>query len=72
MPRKPDTTWLEQRRLREREDLAARKRRDEAKRDRDLEQCVIAYHAHRIDGGQMAFADFRREWYTTRGATDGR
>jgi hypothetical protein len=66
------TTWLDQRRQREREDLATRKRRDEAKRDRDLEQCVIAYATHRTDGGQMKFEEFRRDWYTTKGAVDGR
>jgi hypothetical protein len=66
------TTWLEQRRQRERDDIAARKRRDEAKADPNLEQCLIAYHAFRVGGGQMAFADFRRDWYTTKGAMDGR
>lgn len=64
--------WLDQRRQRERDDLAARKRRDAAKRDRELEQCVIAYATHRTDGGQMKFEDFRRDWYTTKGAMDGR
>lgn len=66
------TTWLDQRRERERDELAARKCRDEASRDRELEQCVIAYHVHRVDGGQMKFEDFRREWYMMKGATDGR
>jgi len=64
------TTWLEQRRQRERDDLAARKRRDEAKRDRELEQCVIAYATHRTDGGQMKFEEFRREWYLAKGGRD--
>ena len=69
---KVQPTWHEQRRLRERADLAARKQRDAEKTDPELETCVIAYHAHRVDGGQMRFEDFRREWYRTKGAKDGR
>jgi hypothetical protein len=65
-------TWHEQRRLRERADLAARKKRDAEKTDPELETCVIAYHAHRVEGGQMRFEDFRREWYLNMGAKDGR
>lgn len=65
-------TWHESRLARERADLAARKRKQEENTDPELESCVIAYHAHRVDGGQMRFEDFRREWYMTRGAKDGR
>ena len=66
------TNWAEQRRLRERADLASRKQRDAEKTDPELETCVIAYHAHRVDGGQMRFEDFRRQWYTTKGGERGR
>jgi len=65
-------SWAEERRLRERAEIAAGKKIDAEKRDQELEQCVIAYHAHRVDGGQMRFKDFRREWYTDRKAKDGR
>jgi len=63
--------WAEERRLRERAEIAARKKIDAEKRDPELEQCVVAYHAHRVDGGQMRFEDFRRLWYTTRETKDG-
>lgn len=56
---------------RERDELSARKRRQEENADHELEQCLIAYHVHRVDGGQMTWPDFRREWYMTRGAKDG-
>lgn len=65
-------TWHESRLARERADLAARKRKQEENTDPELESCVIAYHAHRVDGGQMRWEDFRRDWYLNRGAKDGR
>lgn len=65
-------TWHEARLARERADLAARKRKQEENTDPELESCVIAYHAHRVDGGQMRWEDFRRDWYLNRGAKDGR
>lgn len=65
-------TWHEARLARERADLAARKRKQEENTDPEVESCVIAYHAHRVDGGQMRWEDFRRDWYLNRGAKDGR
>ena len=65
-------TWHEARLARERADLAARKRKQDENRDPELESCVIAYHAHRVDGGQMRWEDFRRDWYLNRGSKDGR
>lgn len=65
-------TWHEAGLARERADLAARKRKQEENSDPELESCVIAYHAHRVDGGQMRWEDFRRDWYLNRGAKDGR
>jgi hypothetical protein len=56
--------WLEQRR---REDLAARKAAQEANRDPETEQAVVAYLAHRANGGGMRWADFRREWFLDKG-----
>ena len=66
------SNWHEARLARERADLAARKRKQEENTDPELESCVIAYHAHRVDGGQMRWEDFRRDWYLNRGAKDGR
>jgi hypothetical protein len=67
------SNWHEQRR---REELSERLREQEAKRDETLEQCVIAYHAHRVSGGQSRWADFRIDWYKLHGyelkVTDGR
>jgi hypothetical protein len=65
--------WHEQRR---RQELSERLREQEAKRDETLEQCVIAYHAHRVNGGQSRWSDFRIDWYKLNGHTlkvnDGR
>ena len=58
--------WVEACRARERAEMAARKRKQEETRDREVEACVIAYHSHRVDGGQMKWEAFRREWYMTR------
>ena len=67
------SNWHEQRR---REELSERLREQEAKRDETLEQCVIAYHAHRVSGGQSRWADFRIDWYKLHGyelkVTNGR
>jgi hypothetical protein len=67
------SNWHEQRR---REELSERLREQEAKRDETLEQCVIAYHAHRVNGGQSRWSDFRIDWYKLNGHTlkvnDGR
>ena len=65
--------WHEQRR---RQELSERLREQEAKRDETLEQCVIAYHAHRVSGGQSRWSDFRIDWYKLHGyelkVTNGR
>jgi hypothetical protein len=65
--------WHEQRR---REELSERLREQEASRDETLEQCVIAYHAHRVNGGQSRWSDFRIDWYKLHGyelkVTNGR
>lgn len=66
------SNWHEARLARERADLAARKRKQDEKHDPEIEACVIAYGAYRVNGGQQRWEDFRREWYMTRGATDGR
>jgi hypothetical protein len=50
--------WHEQRR---RDELSERIRKQEENRDHELEQDVIAYHAHRASGGTMKWADFRRD-----------
>lgn len=59
-------------RARDLAELAARKRRYEEHRDEELERCVIAYAAHRVNGGQQRWEDFRREWYLNQGGQDGR
>jgi hypothetical protein len=65
--------WHEQRL---REERSERIKEQEAKRDETLEQCVIAYHAHRVNGGQSRWSDFRIDWYKLNGHTlkvnDGR
>lgn len=62
-------SWHEQRL---REERSERIKEQEAKRDPELEQAVIAYHAHRTSGGTMKFADFRMEWIKAKGGQDGR
>ena len=57
---------------REREELARRKKIDAEKADPELEQCVIAYHAFRVDGGYMKFADFQVEWLKRQEPKHGR
>jgi len=67
------TNWQEQRL---REERSERIKEQEAKRDPELEQAVIAYHAHRVNGGQSRWSDFRIDWYKLNGHTlkvnDGR
>ena len=58
--------WVESCRARVFAETAARKKKQEANRNHELEACLIAYHAHRVDGGQMKWDAFRREWYMTR------
>jgi hypothetical protein len=48
---------------RQRDALAAAKQSEERNRDPELEQCLIAYSVHRVDGGTMRFAEFKRQWY---------
>jgi hypothetical protein len=48
---------------RQRDALAAAKQSEERNRDPELEQCLIAYSVHRVDGGTMRFEEFKRQWY---------
>lgn len=64
--------WAASRRARDLAELAARKRRYEEHRDEELERCVVAYAAHRGNGGQDRWQDFRRAWYLNQGGQDGR
>lgn len=58
---------------RKQEALSAAKAEQERNRDPQLEQCVIAFAAHRSEGGGMTFEVFRRQWYQDRPEpTDGR
>jgi hypothetical protein len=59
--------------LRERQRVAAVKLNEEQTCDHELEQCVIAYSAFRLDGGFMTWESFRRDWYQRKQeARDGR
>jgi hypothetical protein len=60
-------SWAE----REREELARRKQIDAEKSDPELEQCVIAYHAFRVAGGQGKFAEFRMDWLKRQEPSNG-
>lgn len=51
---------------RQRREVAARKVAQEQTHDPVVEACVIAYFGHRTEGGQMMWADFRRQWYADR------
>lgn len=53
--------------LRHREELAERKKKDEAAFDQVLTQCVIAYVNYRQGGGQGDFEPFKRQWYSEQG-----
>ena len=55
-----------------RDELAARKRNDEQHRDPELEAAFVAWAAYRVNGGDMLFDQWRREWLTTQEAKDGR
>jgi len=58
---------------RARDELAARKRTDEQQRDPELEEAFVAWAAYRVNGGDMKFETWRREWLTTtQEAKDGR
>jgi len=56
---------------RRREELAARKAADDRKRDPELESAFLAWAAYRVNGGDMKFDAWRREWMT-QGGQDGR
>jgi hypothetical protein len=56
-----ELSWKEQR---HRDDLAARKQKDEQTRDPEMEQCVVAYVNWVKDFGPQSFEAFRREWMT--------
>ena len=60
-------TWAE----RERDELARRKKIDAEKADPELEQCVIAYHAFRVAGGQSKFSDFQVEYLKRKDPSNG-
>lgn len=58
--------WLapaDYRRLREREDLAARRRRDSEAHDPEMDTALIAWMAA---GASMPWEEFRREWIQSR------
>jgi hemerythrin len=58
---------------RRRDELAARKAEQERKRDPELEEAFVAWAAYRVNGGDMKFEQWRREWLTTtQEAKDGR
>jgi hemerythrin len=58
---------------RARDELAARKAEQERKRDPELEEAFVAWAAYRVNGGDMKFETWRREWLsTTQEAKDGR
>jgi hypothetical protein len=50
---------------RRRDELAARKRADEQHRDPGVEEAFCAWAAYRVNGGDMKFEQWRREWLTT-------
>ena len=54
-----ELSWKEQR---ERDELAARRKQQEATRDDVLEQCVIAYINWVKDFGPQPWEAFRRDW----------
>jgi hypothetical protein len=58
---------------RARDELAARKASQEKHRDPQLEEAFVAWAAYRVNGGDMKFEQWRREWLTTtQEAKDGR
>lgn len=61
-----DGKWLapaEYRRLREREERAARRRRDSEEHDPEMDSALIAWMAA---GASMPWEEFRREWIQSR------
>lgn len=61
--------WLSHREYqakRQRDAVAAAKQSEERNRDPEMEACVIAYHAHRVDGGTLGWDVFKRQWYQAR------
>ena len=46
--------------------MAEARRKEEKNRDPEMEACVIAYHAHRVDGGTLGWDVFKRQWYQAR------
>jgi hypothetical protein len=65
------TDWQRIAAERRREEIAARKRAEEARRDPELEAAFVAWAAYRVNGGDMRFVDWRREWLMTEEATHG-
>ena len=59
------TDWQRIAAERRRDELAARKRAEEARRDPELEEAFVAWAAYRVNGGDMKFEQWRREWLTS-------
>jgi hypothetical protein len=51
---------------RERADLSARKQAQEANRDEEIEQAVVAFVNYRQNGGDKMWEQYRQEWITDR------
>lgn len=66
----PTDNYREEKRKRELAETGARKAAYEASRDVEVERCVVAYFAHRTAGGQMMWADFRRDWLKENGGLE--
>jgi hypothetical protein len=67
------TDWQRIAAERRRDELAARKASQEKHRDPELEEAFVAWAAYRVNGGDMKFDQWRREWLTTtQEAKDGR
>lgn len=56
---------------RHQEAVAEARRKEEKTRDPEMEACVIAYHAHRVDGGTLGWDVFKRQWYQAREGRHG-
>ena len=70
---KSPTDWQRIAAERRRDEIAARKAEDEKHRDPELEAAFCAWAAYRVNGGDMRFEQWRREWLTTtQEAKDGR
>lgn len=57
---------------RRRDEIAARKAKDEKHRDPELEQAFTAWAAYRTGGGQERFEVWRQQWIKDKESTDVR